>query len=41
VVDAFLAEPIVTRWLVVACAIVAAVQTILHLVSILASRRLT
>ncbi|GGM87364.1 transferase [Thermopolyspora flexuosa] len=41
VADRFLGEPFVTRWLVVACAIVAAVQMILHLVSILASRRLT
>jgi phosphatidylglycerophosphate synthase len=41
VLDLLRGDLTVTRWLVVACAIVAVVQLILHLVSILASRRLT
>ncbi|HEY6737213.1 MAG TPA: CDP-alcohol phosphatidyltransferase family protein [Actinopolymorphaceae bacterium] len=41
VVDALRGDLLATRVLVVACAVVAAVQVVLHLVSVLASRRLS
>ncbi|MEV4804820.1 CDP-alcohol phosphatidyltransferase family protein [Nonomuraea sp. NPDC049421] len=40
VIDAVIGVPTATRVLVVACAIAAAVQVVLHLISIMASRRL-
>ncbi|MET8861550.1 CDP-alcohol phosphatidyltransferase family protein [Nonomuraea sp. NPDC004580] len=40
IIDAIVGVPTATRVLVVACAIAAAVQVVLHLISIMASRRL-
>ncbi|MEV4468904.1 MULTISPECIES: CDP-alcohol phosphatidyltransferase family protein [Nonomuraea] len=40
IIDAVIGVPTATRVLVVACAIAAAVQVVLHLISIMASRRL-